>query len=175
MAKFGPAFEKMILDEGGYSLHEVEGDNGGMTYAGIARKFHPHWEGWRILDDKDYENESLTDLVQSFYKEHYWDKIRGDDIKDQKIAGSIFNFAVNSGIRVTSKMVQLMISTTPDGRFGDKSVKALNEASFTDDDDVFFNLVFFVMKVKRYAEICNKNRSQSKFLLGWLNRTIRRL
>ena len=37
MAQFEPAFELMIKDEGGYVLHDVEGDTGGMTYAGIAR------------------------------------------------------------------------------------------------------------------------------------------
>ncbi len=37
MAQFEPAFELMIRDEGGYVLHEVPGDTGGMTYAGIAR------------------------------------------------------------------------------------------------------------------------------------------
>ena len=34
MAQFEPAFEQMIRDEGGYVLHEVPGDTGGMTYAG---------------------------------------------------------------------------------------------------------------------------------------------
>jgi hypothetical protein len=30
-------------------------------------------------------------------------------------------------------------------------------------------------KMARYAEICNKNRTQVKFLLGWLNRTLKGL
>lgn len=41
MADFNPAFEAMIKDEGGYVLHNVEGDRGGMTYAGIARNMNP--------------------------------------------------------------------------------------------------------------------------------------
>ena len=30
-------------------------------------------------------------------------------------------------------------------------------------------------KVSRYAEICNRDRTQSKFLLGWINRTLKEL
>ena len=38
MAEFLPAFESMILHEGGYVLHDVPGDRGGQTYTGISRK-----------------------------------------------------------------------------------------------------------------------------------------
>jgi hypothetical protein len=27
----------------------------------------------------------------------------------------------------------------------------------------------------RYVEICNRDRTQSKFLLGWINRTLKEL
>ena len=45
MADFQPAFEKMIRNEGGYTLHNVASDRGGQTFAGIARNFHPNWPG----------------------------------------------------------------------------------------------------------------------------------
>jgi hypothetical protein len=31
---------------------------------------------------------------------------------------------------------------------------------------------FAIAKVARYASICNNDRSQNKFLLGWINRTL---
>jgi lysozyme family protein len=37
MANFDPAFDKMIRNEGGFKLTNIEGDRGGQTYAGIAR------------------------------------------------------------------------------------------------------------------------------------------
>ena len=49
MADFLQAFESMIRNEGGYKLHSAEGDRGGMTYAGIARNFHPTWPGWAAM------------------------------------------------------------------------------------------------------------------------------
>lgn len=48
MADFLQAYESMIRNEGGYTLHTVAGDRGGMTYAGIARNFHPNWPGWAL-------------------------------------------------------------------------------------------------------------------------------
>ena len=37
MANFDPAFDKMIRNEGGFKLTNIEGDRGGQTYAGIER------------------------------------------------------------------------------------------------------------------------------------------
>ncbi len=42
MAQFEPAFEQMMQDEGGYVLHEVPGDTGGMTWKN--KEFY----GWHI-------------------------------------------------------------------------------------------------------------------------------
>lgn len=89
MADFKSGFEKMIRNEGGYRLHEVAGDRGRLTYAGIAEKFHPQWQGWDLLK-KNPDDPNVTDLVRAFYKEHYWGKIKGDQISSQIIALSIF-------------------------------------------------------------------------------------
>ncbi len=47
MADFIPCFEQTLTLEGGYKLHTVKGDRGGMTYAGISRVHHPNWPGLR--------------------------------------------------------------------------------------------------------------------------------
>ena len=49
MSEFQPAFESMIVNEGGYKLTNVSGDKGGMTYAGIARNRWPNWSGWPAM------------------------------------------------------------------------------------------------------------------------------
>ena len=83
LADFATAFDRMIEDEGGYVLHEVPGDRGGMTYAGIARKMNPNWEGWQHID---YTEIPPTQMVRDFYKVNFWDKIRGDEIESDVIA-----------------------------------------------------------------------------------------
>lgn len=169
MANFGPAFEKMLLNEGGFVLHKVEGDRGEMTYAGISKKYHPYWPGWKIID-KNPDDQRLTGMVRDFYKEHFWDKVRGDDILSQTIAQSIFDFSVNTGLRIATKLAQTIIKVMPDGFTGDKTVAALNA-----EDEETFILKYMIVKVARYAAICNKDKSQKKFLLGWLNRTLKGL
>lgn len=169
MADFLQAYEAMIRDEGGYKLHTVEGDRGGMTYAGIARNFNPGWLGWEYIDR---DETPPTDLVRVWYRANYWFPIRGDEIKDQRIASSIFNFAVNSSApgrpTVAVKLAQLVVGTTPDGALGPRTVEALN--AFDPDK---FVMAYALAKIARYRDIVTRDRSQSKFLLGWINRTLR--
>ena len=166
MADFTPAFKKMIHNEGGYKLHKVKHDNGGTTYAGIAQAFHPKWAGWAILD-KNPDDPALTELVYNFYKQNFWDRIKGDDIDNQAIAASIFDFAVNTGTKTAAKLAQVCIDATPDGIVGKRTIAALN-----DTDEELFVSNYAIAKIARYASIVNKNRTQNKFLLGWINRTL---
>jgi lysozyme family protein len=165
MADFNPAFEKMIRDEGGFQLTNVPGDRGGQTYAGIARNANPNWEGWAYIDHKDFG--SATQLVRDFYKSNFWDRIRGDELAVQAIAESIFNFAVNTGITVAVKLAQLIVGVTPDGAVGPKTVEQLNNCTAEK-----FLPAYALAKISRYVQICMKDRSQSKFLLGWCKRTL---
>ena len=163
MADFLPAFEAMIRNEGGYVLHDVPGDRGGMTYAGIARNMNPQWPGWDLIDHKQ---EVPAALVRDFYKRHFWDDIRGDEITHQAVASDIFNFYVNAG-GAALKLAQLVVGATPDGVFGPRTVAALNAA-----DPERFVLAYALAKIARYRDIVTRDRSQLKFLLGWINRTL---
>jgi lysozyme family protein len=165
VANFEPAFEKMIHDEGGFQLTNIPGDRGGQTYAGIARNANPDWAGWQFIDRKDFG--SATPLVREFYKVNFWDRIRGDDLTVQTIAETIFNFGVNTGVSVAVKLAQLIVGTAPDGAVGPKTIERLNICTA----DKFLP-AYALAKISRYAQICNKDRSQSKFLLGWINRTL---
>ncbi|MDE2704033.1 MAG: hypothetical protein OXI35_03130 [Gemmatimonadota bacterium] len=50
------AFERTMRLEGGYLLHEVEGDAGGLTYAGIAKN---RWPDLALWDDRDRFTQEL--------------------------------------------------------------------------------------------------------------------
>ena len=164
MADFLPAFEAMIQNEGGYVLHNVEGDRGGMTYAGIARNMNPQWPGWPLIDAKQ---DVSAQMVRDFYRANYWQPIMGDRISSQKIAQAIFDFNVNAGA-VARKLAQLVVGVTPDGSFGDKTVAALDAY----DPDKFV-MAYALAKIARYRDIVTRDRTQIKFLLGWINRTLK--
>lgn len=164
MADFVPAFEEMILDEGGYKLTDIPGDAGGQTYAGIARKPNPDWSGWSYIDRGETPP---AQMVRDFYKAKFWDDIKGDQIADQRVAKCIFNFYVNTG-RPAKTIAQLVVGATPDGAIGDITIAKINQV----DADRFI-MTYTLGKIARYAEICNRNREQSKFLLGWINRALK--
>jgi lysozyme family protein len=169
MSDFLPAYEAMILAEGGYKLHTVPGDTGGMTYAGIARNKNPQWAGWAFLDRGETPP---TQMVRDFYRAGWWAPLRGDDLQDQRIAQAIFSFGVNSSAygrpTVAAKLAQIVVGVTPDGFIGDKSVAAINGYH-----PELFLAQYALAKVARYRDICMKNRSQTAFLLGWVNRVLK--
>lgn len=167
MADFLPAFEKMIVAEGGYVIHTVKHDKGGTTYAGISRNNWPSWSGWSIIDQG---GEPQADLVRGFYRAHFWTPLRLEEIKDQRVAEMLFDFGVNAGLVVATKLAQIVVGTTPDGRIGPKTIAALNAA-----DPEKFVLAYTLAKIARYRDIVTRDRSQMKFLLGWVNRSLKGL
>jgi lysozyme family protein len=166
MADFNPAFEAMLRDEGGYQLTDIAGDHGGQTYAGIARKPNPDWIGWALVDRREF-GASLTTMVRDFYRARFWTTIRGDEINEQAIAESIFNFAVNTGVGPAVKIAQVIAGATPDGAIGAKTIELLNQCTAKG-----FVASYALAKIRRYSDICNRDRGQSKFLLGWVNRSL---
>lgn len=165
MAEFLPAFERMILNEGGYVLHHVKGDSGGQTYAGIARNHHPLWPGWQYIDGRDTPP---AGLVRDFYRAHFWAPIQGDRLSSQSVARTLFDFAVNAGPATAARLAQVVAGVTPDGKIGPRSIEALNAI-----DPELFLARYTLAKLARYEQIVTRNRSQEKFLLGWLRRSLK--
>lgn len=165
MADFLPAFERMIVNEGGYVLHTVAGDKGGTTYAGIARNRWPQWAGWAVLDAG---GEPQADLVRGFYRSNFWTALRLEEVNDQDVARTLFDFAVNAGTGTAAKLAQIVVGTTPDGRIGPKTLEAINST-----DPALFLARYALAKLARYEQIVTRDRSQGKFLLGWVRRTLK--
>jgi lysozyme family protein len=171
MADFMQAYEAMIQAEGGYKLHTVEGDTGGMTYAGIARNKNPDWPGWAWIDRDEIPP---TQLVRDYYRAGWWAPICGDELSSQAVATSFFNFAVNSSERLRPKkaikVAQLAARVTPDGDLGPKTLAAIEAMG----EDLFLAR-FTLAQIARHTEICNRDRSRvqaKQFLLGWNNRDL---
>ncbi len=165
MADYLRAYERMIRNEGGYKLTNVKHDKGGQTYAGIARNRWSKWDGWKFIDTGDTPP---TDLVRTFYLDNFWTLVRGDQINGQRVAENIFDFAVNAGVSTAAKLAQIVVGATPDGVIGSKSLVALNAF-----DEETFVVRYALAKLARYEQIVSKDRTQDKFLLGWLRRTLR--
>jgi lysozyme family protein len=170
MATFSIAFNRTMSNEGAYVLHTVKDDRGGMTFAGIARKYNSSWGGWQLVDADDRGSEALKKSIAEFYSNNYFDACGLKRIKSQVIANVIYDFAVNAGVRTASKFAQHVAGCYADGIVGPNTAAALN--SF--DEDIFVSR-YALAKIARYSAIVNADRTQSKFLLGWINRTMRDL
>lgn len=160
MADFNPAYEQLINAEGGYKLHKVEHDRGGLTYAGITRKSYPNWAGWAYIDRGETPPRQL---VRAFYHAQYWLRYRLDEVVNQDVAECILMAGVNAEAAI--RLLQIVVKTDPDGDIGTKTLTVVNAA------EPQTLLAFFTLaKIDRYRKIVNKDRSQAKFLLGWINR-----
>ena len=167
MAQFCKAFDKTFANEGGLKLTNIKGDKGGLTFAGISRVYWPKWDGWELIDKGDKGSPELVGRVRQFYRAHFWTPIKGDDIKSDEIAGTVYDFAVNGGVAPAVKLAQLTCGCAPDGVMGPATLARLN--LMTDKE---FSDIYALQKMRHYAHICNDNHDQSKFLLGWVNRTL---
>lgn len=173
-ANFKTAFEATMRSEGGY-VNDPQ-DPGGETYRGVARKFHSKWEGWIIIDalknkgnfprnlDQDA---NLQSLIEDFYQRQFWDKVRGDDIQNQDVAESIFDFAVNAGIAASVTLAQTASGSPADGLMGTNTIKAINE-----QDPKTFLAMFALHKIARYVHIVEKRPDSRKYFYGWVRRTL---
>lgn len=174
MANFETAFAHTMKAEGGY-VNDPQ-DPGGETYKGIARKMNSKWDGWIIIDMMKKEttfpanldsNERLQQDIKQFYEVNYWDKIRGDEIVNQDIAESLFDFAVNAGPATSAKLAQITVGAEPDGVIGPKALEKING-----DNPRAFLALFALNKIARYVSICEKRPESKKYFLGWVRRTL---
>ena len=101
--------------EGGYVNHP--NDPGGETYRGISRRAHPRWPGWATLEQMMPVHGSrypeLEPLVAEFYRTHYWDRVKGDDLP-ALVAVSVFDHAVHSGVPRASRALQRKVGAKVD-------------------------------------------------------------
>lgn len=158
MADFDPAVSKTIAREGGSRYTETPGDTGGATKYGISKRAYPQLDIANITEQQ----------AREIYRTDYWDAVRGDDLRAQLVAENLFDTAVNMGTGRALKLAQLALGSKPaDGRMTPALLAAINAA-----EPERFVADLTLAKVARYVGLCNNNRGQSKFLLGWLNRAL---
>lgn len=192
MARFDIAENITRGNEGGYADNKA--DTGGETYAGISRNNWPTWKGWVIIDKYKAQyselnapmkakyslakwinssakvtSEPIAPMVSQFYKQNFWDTLTLDQVNDQQLANSIYDFGVNSGIGRSAKFIQSAVNDLKvfglvvDGGIGAKTISAINNS-----DSVRLYEAFTKRRKDFYVSIANGNQKQ--FLSSWLSR-----
>jgi len=153
MADFEKAIPRLLEKEGG--LTNDKEDRGGLTKYGITKKGYPHLDIAALTKPQ----------ASAIYRADYWNKMRLDEVESQAKAALLFEMGVNFGIVTVIKMAQNLIDTDADGIVGQKTLAAINGF-----EETLFVVALKLMAVDKYRRICNSNKSQKTFLLGWLNR-----
>ena len=188
MADFKEAYKKTMGHEGYYSNDPV--DAGGETWKGIARRFHPKWSGWKIIDA--YKNEpnfpnnikdnyELEEKVKEFYKTVSWDELLGDQISSQYIGEELFDTAVNMGVGRASRFLQNALNVLNrseklynnigvDGDVGPNTIKALNALLNIPGEEATLYKVLNILQGYHYVNNMVESESQEKYARGWLSR-----
>lgn len=185
MAQFEIAEAKTGKIEGKWVNNPL--DAGKETYAGISRKFHPSWEGWKLIDEyktkpgfpENIDHKIMDPLVSSFYKKNFWDSIRLSEFNDQEIANEVYDTGVNMGPEKSIMILQeacnllnnrqkLYKDIDVDGAVGKDTLGTVNNHP---DKKLLFNLLN-MLQAERYIEICRKIPDQETFMKGWLNKRV---
>ena len=174
MANFNLALSKVLSHEGGY-VNDPD-DLGGETYKGIARNSHGSWLGWEIIDqskkDKSFpgnlvNNFNLQQSVEQFYLKTFWQPLKADQIQNQTSSESVFDFAVNSGLSTSIRLVQSIVGTKIDGIMGEQTLNKISSMDFG-----YFQAALTVAKMEYYMNIIRRRPTSKKFLLGWISRSL---
>lgn len=182
---FTKALNNLLGYEKGYA--DIKGDSGGETYGGIARNYHPTWEGWGIIDSykKEGVNLNKTDLlaenelnklVEKFYKVEYWDKFLGDQLPEN-VASELLEESVNLGTwKTAGKNLQralnflnrngkLFDDLEVDGFIGSVTLYAVGKVNSARLVRVLNGLQF-----EHYAKLMRNNPEQYEKFVGWFDR-----
>jgi lysozyme family protein len=183
MADFKTAYKITMAHEGGWANNPA--DTGGETWKGIARKKHPDWPGWQLIDKAKQGDfpanlnsiPNLQNLVEMFYKVKFWDYLKLDQVNNQKIANELFDTSVNMGQGIAALFLQRSLNVSNrngkdyaelqvDGNIGPVTINTLNNHPRQEQVLKLLN----TLQGARYISICEANPSQEIFLNSWLSR-----
>ena len=153
----------------------------GWTFMGIYQGAFPNLDLWKVIRQKMqqyngdmklvgsmmYNNATVREMVQAFYKKEFWDKARLDEVVSQQIANEIFIAGVNMGMKKAVMLAQRLVCVPADGIMGPKTLAAINKY-----DDVAFDEMYDVLETDHYDMIIANNPSKRIYAKGWRNRAV---
>lgn len=144
--------------EGGYVNNPA--DPGGETNKGIT------YETWKsYFGDTHSRFIAMSDADWMYiFKKGFWDEIKGDQIRSQKVADAIVNWFWGSGYYAIRE-VQNIVGAVPDGIMGAESIRLINKMN----PDLLFHEIT-VAESNFYRTIVEANPGLNVFFKGWMNR-----
>ena len=128
MADLRKSLSRTLHWEGGYANDPK--DSGGPTYRGVTLNTYKAYcrkKGKPVPTIEDLKKLTETDILD-IARVLFWNKIKGDEIKNQSIADLIFDMVWMSGLGYV-RMIQKSLGVSMDGVFGSQTLSALNSQS----------------------------------------------
>jgi len=183
--KFDDAFKIVLGFEGGYS--NDSDDRGGETNYGITYNTlnNAKNKGW-IPFNVTIQNIKL-EHAKAIYKKGYWDAVQADSLP-HPLDLIMFDSAINHGPSVAVKLLQKSLNTLlpytelkVDGIIGPLTLRAVRDYEGLQDvpgshnkSNIRYLCIDVLMnRIELYLSIVMNNKSQEKFLKGWLNRVFK--
>jgi len=181
--------------EGGYSL--IPDDPGGETYRGVARREHPDWPGWALVDaakarpnfpaslDSDT---AVQAALRSFYRGTFWGAMDLDAVAalSPNIAGKLFDIGVNCGQDISARFLQRALNAfnhrgadyadvIQDGNLGPRTVEALGAYLAKRAGQGGAKVLHEALSCQqgtRYLELGERNPKLEDFEFGWFRNRV---
>ena len=183
--KFDDAFKIVLGFEGGYVNDPA--DRGGETNYGITYNTlnNAKNKGW-IPFNVTIQNIQL-EHAKIIYKKGYWDVVQADSLP-HPLDLIMFDSAVNHGpgaaVKLLQKSLNALLRYTElkvDGIIGPLTLRAINDyvglgstpGTPPNSNIRYLCIDVLLNRVELYSSIVNSNKSQEKFLKGWLNRVLK--
>lgn len=119
---FYASLKMTLAYEGGYSNHPL--DPGAATMQGVTQVVYDEDREDRDLPKRDVRMITQAELTQ-IYRSRYWERVMGDELPPG-LDYAMFDFAVNSGVRLAVRKLQAIVAATIDGSMGPKTIAAVN-------------------------------------------------
>ena len=185
MNRFDECVNVVVGFEGGY-VNDPD-DRGGETNYGITASTlnSAKNKGW-IPFNVTIQNIQL-EHAKIIYKKGYWDAVQADSLP-HPLDLIMFDSAINHGPSVAVKLLQKSLNTLlpytelkVDGIIGPLTLRAVRDYEGLQDvpgshnkSNIRYLCIDVLMnRIELYLSIVMNNKSQEKFLKGWLNRVFK--
>ncbi len=183
--RFDDAFKIVLGFEGGY-VNDKD-DKGGETNYGITASTlnSAKTKGW-IPFNVTIQNLKI-EHAKIIYKKGYWDAVQANSLPhplDLIMFDSAVNHGPNAAVKLLQKSLNVLLPYTElavDGIFGSLTLRAVNDyvglgivpGMYPNSNIRYLCIDVLMNRIELYLSIVLNNKSQEKFLKGWLNRVFR--
>lgn len=173
-ADFKQAVERVYKEEGGFQAQKADTGNFfngkliGTKYGITPAAYHAFY---KVEPTQDTIKNLTKSQASPIYKKNYWDKIRGDEIKNNSVADLMLNYVVNSGSGMITPIEKIANATAGKKIVSEslpltsqevEAINKLNQKAFFDN----------LKKYRKdfYVNLVKKQPAKEVYLKGWLNR-----